>query len=147
MKLRRIWAMAHKEFLHIIRDPRSLVMGIAIPMLMLILYGYALTLDVDNVPIVIWDQSESVVSRDFISRFGGSRYFSIQKYVQSYREVEKAIDSGLALLALIIPKDFAGHIAKGASTSVQLIVDGSDANTATLATGYATVIAQTYSRR
>ncbi len=146
MKLRRIRAMAHKEFLHIIRDPRSLVMGIAIPMLMLILYGYALTLDVDNVPSVIWDQSESVVSRDFISRFGGSRYFSIQKYVQSYREVEKAIDSGLALLALIIPKDFAGHIEKKASTSVQLIVDGSDANTATLATGYATVIAQTYSQ-
>ena len=146
MKLRRIKAMAHKEFLHIIRDPRSLAMGIAIPILMLILYGYALTLDVDNVPSVIWDQSESVISRDFINRFSGSRYFSIQKYVQNYDEVEKAIDSGLALLALIIPKDFAGLLKNGGSIPVQLIVDGSDANTANLATGYANVIVQTYSQ-
>ena len=135
MKMRRVRAMARKEFLHIIRDPRSLAMGIAIPMLMLILYGYALTLDVDNVPSVIWDQSESAVSREIISRFSGSRYFSIQKYVQSYREVEEAIDSGLALLALIIPKDFASVLKTGSVTPVQLIVDGSDANTATLATG------------
>ena len=147
MKLHRVWAMARKEFLHIIRDPRSLGMGIAIPMLMLILYGYALTLDVDNVPTVIWDQNKSTLSRDFISRFAGSRYFSLYKYVQSYREMEKEVDSGRALVALIIPDDFARRLKSGGATSIQLIVDGSDSNTATLAIGYTNIIVQTYSQK
>ena len=59
----RVWAVMRKEALHILRDPRSLGMGIAIPMLLLVLFGYALTLDVDDVPLVVWDQSETQVSR------------------------------------------------------------------------------------
>ena len=82
MRLRRIRAMARKEFIHIFRDPRSLGMGIAIPMIMLLLFGYALTLDVDKVPMVIWDQNRSQASREFISHFLGSRYFSLQGYVE-----------------------------------------------------------------
>ncbi|MDD2904213.1 MAG: ABC transporter permease, partial [Syntrophales bacterium] len=77
MKPRRVWAVSRKEFIHIRRDPRSLGMAIAIPMLLLVLFGYALKLDVDNVPMVVWDQSDSQASRDFISDFRGSRYFSI----------------------------------------------------------------------
>jgi ABC-2 type transport system permease protein len=145
MKLHRLWALARKEFLHIIRDPRSLGMGIAIPMLMLVLYGYALTLDVDKVPTVIWDQSQSPTSREFISRFHGSRYFSIRRYASSYGELEQAIDTRQALIALIIPPDLAGSIKSGRSASVQLIVDGSDSNTATMAIGYAEAIIQIYS--
>ena len=75
MKSLRVWAVARKEFIHVIRDPRSLGMGIAIPMLLLLLFGYALTLDVDNVPLVVWDQSESPASRQLVSGFLGSRYF------------------------------------------------------------------------
>jgi ABC-2 type transport system permease protein len=138
-------AVARKEFIHIFRDPRSLGMAIAIPMLLLVLFGYALTLDVDNVPTVVWDQSESHISRDFISRFRDSAYFSIRGYVRTYREVERAIDSGSALAALIIPRDFASLIEAGRSAPVQLIVDGSDSNTATIATGYAEIVTQTYS--
>ncbi|MEW6379624.1 MAG: ABC transporter permease [bacterium] len=143
----RTWAMARKEFLHIIRDPRSLGMGIAIPMLMLILYGYALTLDVDNVPTTVWDQSMSRESREFLSRFSGSRYFSLHEYVQSYREIEEAIDSGRSVLALIIPSDFAGQVKAGRPAPVQLIADGSNSNTATIAIGYATAICQAYSQK
>jgi ABC-2 type transport system permease protein len=146
MKPLRIMAVSRKEFLHILRDPRSLAMAIAIPMLLLVLFGYALTLDVDNVPLVVWDQSESPASREFISHFNGSRYFAIQGYLRNYREVEKAIDSAQALVAIIIPKDFAERIASGRIASVQLIVDGSDSNTATMATGYADIAAQTYSQ-
>lgn len=146
MKPLRVRAIARKEFLHIIRDPRSLGMAIAIPMLLLVLFGYALTLDVDDVPIVVWDQSASQASRELISRFKGSHYFSLRGYVRSYREVERAIDSGEALVALIIPTDFAGHIESGRPAPVQLIVDGSDSNTATIALGYAEVVAQTYSQ-
>ena len=146
MNFRRLWAVARKEFIHIFRDPWSLGMAIAIPMLLLILFGYALTLDVDNVPMVVWDQDESHASREFISRFSGSRYFAIQEHVQNYGEVERAIDSGRAFIGLIIPTEFAGHLESGRAAPVQLIVDGSDSNTATIAMGYADVVAQTYSQ-
>jgi ABC-2 type transport system permease protein len=146
MRLRRVWAMARKEFIHIFRDPRSLSMGIAIPMLMLILFGYALTLDVDNVPMVIWDQSRSQASREFVSHFLGSRYFSLQGSVDNYSQMEQAIDSRRALVSLVIPSDFAGRIAAGKQTPVQLIIDGSDSNTATIASGYAEVIVASYSQ-
>jgi ABC-2 type transport system permease protein len=146
MNLIRLWAMARKEFLHILRDPRSLGMGIAIPMLMLILFGYALTLDVDHVPLVVWDQSQSKDSREFLSQFLGSRYFSLQRTATGYREMEKAIDAREALAALIIPSDFAARMASGKDTTVQFLVDGSDSNTATIALGYAEILTQTYSR-
>lgn len=146
MKLMRTWAVARKEFIHISRDFRSLGMGIAIPMLMLILFGYALTLDVDKVPLVIWDQSRSLESREYLSRFLGSRYFSHQGTVESYREVELAIDSRRALGSLIIPPDFSGRIHSGKTVAVQLIVDGSDSNTATIALGYAEAINMGYNQ-
>jgi ABC-2 type transport system permease protein len=145
MKPLRVWAVSRKELVHIMRDPRSLAMAIAIPMLLLVLFGYALTLDVDNVPLFIWDQSESHVSRELVSRFEGSRYFTIEGYARSYPELERAIDSGRALLGLVIPTDFAGDIDSGRSAPVQLIVDGSDSNTATIAIGYADVVAQSFS--
>src|SRR5512137_2486540 len=92
MKLQRIKAVAKKEFLHVFRDPRSLGLGIAIPMLLLFLFGYALTLDVDKVPLIVWDQSGTEASRDFISRFSGSRYFALKQYTNNYRDIERAID-------------------------------------------------------
>jgi len=146
MNTLRIWAISRKEFIHIIRDPRSLGMSIAIPMLLLLLFGYALTLDVDDVPMVVWDQEGSQVSREFVSRFTGSPYFSLQAYVTNYRELERAVDSGRALVALVIPTGFAGKIDSGREAPVQLIVDGSDSNTATIAMGYADVLAMVYSQ-
>jgi ABC-2 type transport system permease protein len=146
MNRRRLWAVARKEFIHVVRDARSLSISIALPMLMLILFGYALSLDVDNVPLVVWDQSQSPVSRDFISRFNGSRYFSLQRYTESYRDLEGAIDSRQALVGLIIPTDFAGRVESGRPATAQLIVDGSDSNTATLAIGYAEGLTQAFSQ-
>ncbi|MGQ3684386.1 MAG: ABC transporter permease [Candidatus Loosdrechtia sp.] len=146
MKLNRFWAIARKEFLHIKRDPRSLVMAIAIPMILLLLFGYALTLDVDRVPMVIWDQNESPVSREFISGFTGSRYFSLKAHVNNYRDIERAIDSGKAFIALIIPSDFDERINSGRRVSTQLIVDGSDSSTATIAMGYVDAVTFAYSR-
>ena len=146
MSPRRLWAIARKEFLHVVRDPRSLAMAIAMPLLLMLLYGYALSLDVDNVPTVVWDQSDTPASRDFLSYFNGSRYFSIRAYVRNYREVEAAIDTRQALVALIIPRNFAGRLESGREASVQLIADGSDPNTATLAMGYADVVVLTYAQ-
>jgi len=146
MRPLRLWAVARKEFIHIFRDPRSLAMAVAIPLLQLLLFGYALTLDVDNVPLVVWDQSESQASRELVSRFDGSRYFSLRLQARNYGEIERAIDSGQALVALVIPRDFARRIESASSAAVQLIVDGSDSNTATIAIGYAELLTQTYSQ-
>lgn len=146
LALRRIYAVARKEMLHILRDPRSLGMAIAIPMLLLVLFGYALTLDVDEVPMVVWDQDSSQVSREFLSRFLGSRYFSLRGHSQDYKQIERAIDSGDALVGLVIPAGFAGQIESGREASVQMIVDGSDSTTATIAMGYADVVTQNYSQ-
>ena len=146
MKWIRVWAIARKEFTHIIRDPRSLGMAIAIPMLLLVLFGSALTLDVDNVPLAIWDQSESPASRELVSQFAASRYFSIRAQVRNYPQIERAIDVRAALMALIIPTDFARRVASGREAPVQAIVDGSDSNTATVAIGYAETVVRGYSQ-
>ena len=146
MKWIRVWAVARKEFTHIIRDPRSLGMAIAIPMLLLVLFGSALTLDVDNVPLAIWDQSQSPASRALVSQFAASRYFSIRAQVRNYPQIERAIDVRAALMALIIPTDFARRVASGREAPVQAIVDGSDSNTATVAIGYAETVVRGYSQ-
>ncbi|WP_447976952.1 ABC transporter permease [Candidatus Nitrospira bockiana] len=146
MNARRIRAVARKEAIHIMRDWRSLVMGIAIPILLLILFGYALTLDVDEVPLVVWDQSGTQASRDFISRLEGSPYFALRRFVQTYAEVERAIDAGEALVALVVPADFAMDVESGRVARAQAIVDGSDSNTATIVLGYLETVARTYNQ-
>lgn len=146
MNLRRMRAVTKKEFIHIIRDPRSLGMGIAIPMLLLFLFGYALSLDVDRVMLMVWDQSASHSSRELVSRFSGSRYFTIKGYATSYREIEHAMDHRRALIAIIIPTDYAHRIESGAQATVQVLLDGSDPNTATYALAYARSVAAQYSR-
>jgi ABC-2 type transport system permease protein len=144
MNLRRVGAVARKEFLHVLRDFRSLTMAILIPMMMLILFGFALTLDVDNIPMAVWDQSGTARSREYISRFSGSRYFAIRMNVDNYADVVRAIDAGRVMMGLIVPRDFAERIDADRDAPVQLIVDGSDANTATIGIGYAGVVSQMY---
>jgi ABC-2 type transport system permease protein len=136
MNLRRLWAVARKETLHIRRDPRSLVLAMGIPMLMLLMFGYALTLDVDRVPFVVWDQCRTVESRDFVARFTATRYFDFRGAVDRYADLERAIDRREAALGLVIPPEFAAHLVAGRSAGVQAIVDGSDANTAGIILGY-----------
>lgn len=145
--LRRITAVGRKEFLHVLRDPRSLALGILMPLIMLFLFGYALTLDVDRVPLAVWDQNGTSQSRELISRFEGSRYFSLRSHAVSYADLEQAVDRREALIALVIPADFADRLERGDGPTLQVILDGSDPNTATIAQGYAEAIVLTWSRR
>jgi len=137
MKLRRLRAIAWKETLHILRDARSLGLALVIPMVMLFLFGYALNLDLDRVPLLIWDQSVTPQSRDLVSCFTGSRYFRLVRFVDSYAVIERALDTGEALTALVIPRDYADGLTTGRNSVVQVFLDGSDAYTATMAKGYA----------
>ncbi len=142
---RRTWAIARKEFLHVLRDPRSLTMGIALPMVLLVLFAYALTLDVDRVPLAVWDLSRSHRSRELLSRFDASRYFTLVRHADNYRQLVEAIDRGEATVGLVIPPDFARRIDSGRTVPVQMIVDGSDSNTATLAIAYAETVTRSLS--
>jgi ABC-2 type transport system permease protein len=147
MNLRRLWAVARKEALHIRRDPRSLGLAIGIPMLMLIMFGYALTLDVDHVPLIVWDQSGTAASRDYLAQFTGSRYFRFVGPVHDYRSLERAIDRRDAVIALVIPPDFAPRIESGRAAPVQAIVDGSDSNTAAIVLGYTQAVTAAFNQR
>lgn len=146
MKILRIKAVAKKEFIHILRDPRSLGMGIVMPMLLLFLFGYALTLDVDRVPLIVWDQNNTPESRELVSRFSGSRYFALYRHADNYRDIERAINRRDALIAIIIPSNFAKLVESGRKAPVQALLDGSDPNTATYALGYAESVSRGYSR-
>jgi len=145
MVLRRVKAIALKEFVQIRRDMRSLALALGIPIFLLLIFGYGLSLDIDHVPMVIWNQdASSKLTRDFLLNFKNSKYFKIVKYTDNYREIEHMIDSADAMLALVIPKDFSHYIESGKEAPLQLLVDGSDANTATIAMGYVRTIVASY---
>src|SRR3990172_6827164 len=113
MNPRRVWAVARKEFLHVVRDFRSLWMAIATPALLLTLFGYALTLDVDNVPLAVWDQSGTARSRELVSRFAGSRYFALRTHVNNYPDLVQAIDTRQVMMGLVVPRNFAQQLDAG----------------------------------
>lgn len=136
MRIRRIKALTRKEFLQMIRDVRALLGGLFIPLLMIFLYGYALSLDVDRIPTLVLDESRTPVSREFISRIGDSRYFSIVRYLERQTEIDQAMARGEALLAIVIPVDFSSRVKQGMRADIQAVFDGSDSNTATIAMGY-----------
>ncbi len=144
MNLRRVKAVAKKEMIQILRDWRSLGMAIAMPLLLLILFGYALTLDVDQVETVVLDRDRTQMSADFVSRFARSRYFNVRAHVSTYEALQRMIDSGKAQMGLVIPYDFSEKINKGEEIPVQVILDGSDSNTATIILGYVEGLVQLY---
>lgn len=145
ISLRRTRALARKELLHIARDPLSLGMALALPMLLLVLFGYALSLDVDRIPLLLYDQDRTPQSRALIARFEGSRFFEINGYIDGYASAELALDGGKAMAVLVIPHDFGGKLSNARPSPVQLLLDGSDSNTAGIALGYARAMVAGYS--
>ncbi len=145
MSLRRLRAIFIKELHHIVRDSRSLAMALAVPVMMLLLYGYALSLDVDRVSTMIYDQDGTQASRDLVDQFRGSRYFEIDGVAHSYADIEKAIDRNKIIMAVVIPRDYSQLLRSGHNAPVQLILDGSDSNTASIVLGYAETVVRTYS--
>jgi ABC-2 type transport system permease protein len=143
----RLLAVARKEMTQLRRDPRSLWMAFAIPILLLVLYGYALTLDVNNLTTIVYDQDATAASRHFVERFTKSGYFSIVETAADYRAVERALDDGTAQVAIVIPRNFARDLELGRVVPVQALLDGSDENAATIAMGYLESIVARYSEQ
>ena len=143
----RLMAVARKEVLHLRRDPRSLALAFLMPPLLVVLFGYAITWDVDDIGTVVLDQDGSARSRELLDAFESSGYFTVLRQLRRHSEVEEALDRGEALAAVVIPPDFARDLAAGRSAQLQVLVDGGDANTATIALGYAQGIVRSFSTR
>lgn len=145
MNFKRIKAVAWKEFIQIKRDPRSLALSLGIPVFLLFLFGFGLSLDIDKVRTIVWNQdASSQLTADFLLNFKYSKYFKIVGYTDNYDDIQRKIDRGDVMLALVIPKDFSHFLKAGKTAPLQLIVDGSDANTATIAIGYVRSVVNTY---
>jgi ABC-2 type transport system permease protein len=145
MSYRRTRAVFIKELHHITRDSRSLALALAMPVMMLLLYGYALSLDVDRIPSLIYDQDNTAASRALASQFQGSRYFNIRGFTDDYAAIERGIDQSRILIGIVIPRGFETDMRAGRQTSVQLLVDGSDSNTSSIAMGYAESVIRIFS--
>jgi len=145
MSYRRMRAICIKELHHITRDVRSLALALLLPVLMLLLFGFALSLDVDRIPTMIYDQSQTAESRALVRQFQGSRFFEIRGMVREYPTIERGIDRSRILMGVVIPIDYAEKLGAGQEAQVQILLDGSDSNTASIALGYAESLVRGYS--
>ncbi len=146
MNLGRTWAVFRKEVIHIRRDPFSLLQIILMPVILLLLYGYALTFDIKNVTLAIYDQENSQLSGDFINRFRGTEYFQIVRFTASYAELEQLVTSRRVQVGLLLPFDFSRKYQTGKTAVVQALVDGTDSNTANIVLGYVQAVAAAYNQ-
>jgi ABC-2 type transport system permease protein len=145
MSLERLLAMSRKEAIQLRRDPRSLLMAFMLPVLLILFFGYAISFDVKNIELGVLDQSNTAPSRDLIERFESSGYFNILAYPARPADIDDLLRRGQVKLVLVIPPEFARDLAAGRPAQVQIVLDGSDANTATIAQNYATAIAARFS--
>ncbi|MGH7814366.1 MAG: ABC transporter permease [Candidatus Binataceae bacterium] len=145
MSLGRLIAMARKEFLQIRRDPRSLLIALMLPIMQMALLGYGISLDAKHIPVYAFDQEGSQDSQALLKHFQASQYFDLVRTVDNYHDLKYAIDSDRCKLGIVIPWDFSQRLSEPGETDVQVIVDGSDDNTANLAIGYARAVIAGYS--
>ena len=144
--MRRIVSQTRKELIQIVRDWRTLVLALILPLVLLILNGSAISLTVSDLSIIVQDLDDSPASREFIDAFRASITFHVVPFPVD-KEPEEAFASNTAHAALIIPVHFGRDLARGINSPAQLLIDASDANTAKLIAGYAGQVAQAYNQR
>ncbi len=143
MNFGRLWSLMRKEFIQIVRDPRTLAITFAMPVLQLFLLGYAATNDVRNVSLAVWDQDRSYASRQLLDAYRAADYFHLDYDAGSEAEVRRLIDIGAARGGLIIPPGYAARLAAGEPAQVAMVIDGSDPTIAGTALSAASMIGQT----
>lgn len=142
----RTWAIARKEFLHIYRDARSLGLILLMPALLMLLFGYAVTLDVKRVKMAVLNRDGGQESLLLLYRFSGSPYFEIHHFVENEGEIRRLIDRGTVKMGLVLPEDFSRVVKAGRKAPVQVLLDGSDSNTAHIVLTYVQAILRDYTQ-
>ncbi|MCA9686943.1 MAG: ABC transporter permease, partial [Myxococcales bacterium] len=143
----RLWAIAYKELLQLLRDKLTLGMMVMIPVVQLLLFGYAINTDVRHMPLVVYDQDRSATSRDLVRRLVVTGYYDEVGEVHGYEEMAVALRRGHASVGLVLPPDLGSELALGRGSTVQLVVDGSDPLTVGSATNTAVSLVQGYSQQ
>ena len=143
----RIKALIRKEIYHLLRDYRSLYLAFAIPLLLIILFGYALSLDVDNVETIVVDYDKSELSRDFISKLDASAYFHVSERLSRTKDAIDYLDHDRTKVAIIIPPNFMKSIGADRDTPLQILIEGSDPNFAGIIRGYLTSFTEQYNQK
>ncbi len=134
-----------KEFTQLSRDVRSIIIIVFIPLFLLIVFGYGVTMDIKNVSLVVCDLDRTRLSRNLIEKFISSGFFSLYGEIENINAIDNLLVSGKAKVVMVIPTNFSNEIEAGKSAKVQIIIDGSDANTANVVLGYVQQIIQSFS--
>ena len=142
MNFERLSAMVKKEFVQMRRDPATLRIVLAVPVMQLLIFGFAIRTDVRNLPTVVFDQSRSQQSRAFVQKLTATDNFVLRRYVNSYSEALEAVDAGEARAAVVLPPDYARNLKRGQTAQVQVLVDASDPAASQNAIGAAQMVGQ-----
>lgn len=142
MNLIRLRAIIRKEILQIRRDPPSLAIALVMPIMMILLFGYAVNTDIDHLPMAVWDQDRTQHSREIIQQFVHTEYYDYIYETHGYPELQELIDKGKIKVALVIPADYSTSLDTGREAKLQLLIDGSDPNAARTALANAQFIVQ-----
>lgn len=145
--LHRIYAIAKKEFKQLRRDKRLMFVIFFFPVMLLIMFGYAVNFDVKHVNIAIYDQERSVVSREFINSLLNSEYFELVDMISSESEINKYLDDKLAQCVIVIPNDLSEQIYSNREVKIQYLIDGVDGNTANIITNYANLATLSFNQK
>jgi ABC-2 type transport system permease protein len=143
----RVVALARKEIIHILRDARVIYMALGLPVVMLFLFGFAISFDLDRLPVAVVDQDRSPASRRLIAALTSSDSFAVAARLDDPREVEPYFRRFELKVALVIPKDYGRKLARGEVAEAQLLLDGADGATTSIALGYAAGVSQAETRR
>jgi len=145
MSFTRFLAVASKEVVQILRDARSLIIVVIMPVILVLLFGYGVNLDLKGLPVYVYDRDGSQQSQDLLKRFQASDYFNIVRVVNDYPALARSLDDGHAKMGIVVPWDFSQRLHDGRPAQVQALVDGTDDNTANVLIGYAQAVVQGYS--
>jgi ABC-2 type transport system permease protein len=145
MKSSALRAIARKEFIQIQRDRATIFMVFVFPLMMLVLYGFGIRYDVKSVPITVFDRDGTQKARQYIEKFEHSPYFAVKRFATTYQELQEDVDRGRTRIGLVLPPDFSEKLSSNRQGVVQVIVDGTDNNTATIAMSYLSAITEEYS--
>jgi len=144
--MKKVLHIIRKEFIQVGRDPKLFPILLLAPILQLLLLGYAVNLDIRDIPSVVCDLDGTPASREFISRFFHSGYFSLEERVASAEDVGRFLDNGRASIAFVVPRGFGNHLAAGRTASVQVLLDGTESQSATVGAGYVSLITSRYAQ-